>query len=334
MERWERRAAPNAVYASTATAPHGKDGMDLSTPGTPQVFACPVCGEPLERADRSYACAHGHGFDIAREGYINLHLAQYRRSKDPGYSKEMIAGRRNFFATGHYQPLADAVAELIASYLPATDDPAVVVDAGCGEGYYLRRLRHLLAEKGQERSTVFVGMDISKHGVRVAAKRDRAGLYAAASTYRMPIISDAADVLLTHFSPVSAADFRRAVKPGGVVLVGGPGEGHLYSFKELLYETPAEHEPADLLVNEPGFEPIAVHRIRYPLHLEGPGQVANLLLMTPFYWSVDDTTRSRLADTEDLYTEVDVTISAYRRTETEEASVAAERNDRGDIEDW
>mgnify|MGYP001469115220 CR=1 FL=1 len=286
--------------------------MTSIAPARPPVFRCPVCEEPLPRVERSFQCTNGHGFDVAREGYVNLLLAQHRHSKDPGYNKEMIAGRRDFFDAGHYEQLADGVAQVINSYLPEAGE-TVVVDAGCGEGYYLRRLRHLLAEQGQDDDTVLCGMDISKHGVRVAAKRDPQGLYAVAGTYRMPVISNRVDVLLTHFSPVSAADFRRVVKPGGVVLVGGPGEDHLFSFKELLYDTPVQHEPADTLAGEDGFEPITVHRIRYPLRLRGPGQVANLLLMTPFYWSVGDETRAKLAAMDELDTEVDVVVHAYRR---------------------
>jgi 23S rRNA (guanine745-N1)-methyltransferase len=278
----------------------------------PPVFRCPVCEEPLPRQERSFRCSNGHVFDVAREGYANLLLAQHRHSKDPGYSKEMIAGRRDFFDAGHYEPLADGVAGIITSYLPETGE-SLVVDAGCGEGYYLRRLRRLLADRGQDQGAALCGMDISKHGVRVAAKRDPQGLYAVAGTYRMPVVTDRVDVLLTHFSPVSAADFRRVVKPGGVVLVGGPAEDHLFAFKKLLYDTPAQHEPTDSLAGQDGFEPITVHSIRYPLRLRGPGQVANLLLMTPFYWSVGDETRARLAELEALDTEVDVLVHAYRR---------------------
>ena len=58
----------------------------------PPVFRCPVCEEPLLRQERSYRCTNGHLFDIAREGYVNLLLAQHRHSKDLGYNKEMIAG--------------------------------------------------------------------------------------------------------------------------------------------------------------------------------------------------------------------------------------------------
>jgi hypothetical protein len=42
--------------------------------------------------------------------------------------------------------------------------------------------------------------------------------------------------------------------------------------------------------------------------------VANLLLMTPFYWSVDDDRRDRLAALDALDTEIDVVVQAYRRT--------------------
>jgi 23S rRNA (guanine745-N1)-methyltransferase len=184
-----------------------------------KLFSCPVCGEPLCRANRSYRCLDGHAFDVAREGYVNLLLPQYRRSKDPGYSKEMIAGCRDFFDAGHYQPLADDVAMLISSYFPEGD--RVVVDAGCGEGYYLRRLRALLAATGAEQHTLLCGIDISKHDIRGAARRDPRAVYAVAGTYRMPVLRSVVHVLLTHFSPVSAEDFRRVVKPGGVVLVGG-----------------------------------------------------------------------------------------------------------------
>lgn len=276
------------------------------------VFACPVCALPLTRGASTFSCANAHTFDVAKEGYVNLLLAQRRHSKDPGYNREMIAARRDFFDRGHYQQLADEIAGLIEGYLPQ-ESPAVVLDAGCGEGYYLRRLRACLVRSGLHGDTVLCGLDISKHGIRVAAKRDPAGLYAVAGTFRMPVLPGRVDVLLTHFSPVSAEDFRRVVPVGGVVLVGGPGEEHLFSFKELLYDAAARFEPSDTLSEADGFELITAHRIRYKLELRGPGQVANLLAMTPFYWSASQETQSRLGTIDALDTEVDVIVHAYRR---------------------
>jgi 23S rRNA (guanine745-N1)-methyltransferase len=277
------------------------------------VLACPSCALPLAREERSFRCANGHVFDVAREGYVNLLLAQHRHSKDPGYNREMITARRDFFDQGHYERLADGMATVIGGYVPPR--PGVVLDAGCGEGYYLRRLRKFLAASEHSDPVLLCGLDISKHGIRVAARRDPAGLYAVAGTFKMPVLPDAADVLLTHFSPVSAADFRRVVKPGGIVLVGGPGEEHLFSFKELLYKTPARFEPTDSLTEDDGFDPVAVHRIRYTLRLHGPAQVSMLLAMTPFYWTADQATQARLAAIDELDTEVDVLLHAYRRTD-------------------
>jgi 23S rRNA (guanine745-N1)-methyltransferase len=275
-----------------------------------------VCDEPLSLAERTFRCDHGHLFDVAREGYVNLLAPQHRRSKDPGYSKDMIAGRRDFFDAGHYQPLADDVAGLVAAYLPAARTDRLVLDAGCGEGYYLRRLRARLDGDELTDRTILCGLDISKHAIRVAAKRDPDGLYAVAGTYNMPVVPDRVDVLLTHFSPVSAVDFRRVVRRYGVVLVGGPGEHHLFSLKQLLYDTPAAHVPASTLAGEAGFELVGTHRMIHRVSLRGPGQVANLLRMTPYYWSADAAKQAQLADLDALDTEIDVVVHAYRRTTT------------------
>lgn len=279
------------------------------------VLACPVCWQSLARVGMVFRCGSGHSFDVARDGYVNLLLPQQRHSKDPGYSQAMIAGRRDFFATGHYQRLADEIAGLIRANLPA-EGTSVVIDAGCGEGYYLRRLRMALAGQAPPIRAVLCGLDISRHAVRAAAKRDPESLYAVAGTYQMPALPGRADLLLSHFSPVSADDFRRVVRPGGTVLTGGPGPGHLYSFKELIYDAPAMHEPSEPLAGQDGFELASRHQIRYKIALRGPGQVASLLAMTPYYWSAGPETQARLAAADSLDTEVDVIVHAYRRTDT------------------
>jgi 23S rRNA (guanine745-N1)-methyltransferase len=279
------------------------------------LFGCPVCGEQLFPSEGMLRCMNGHAFDVAREGYVNLLLAQHRRSKDPGYSRDMIVGRREFFDAGHFQLLADRLAEIVASFLP--DAPQrVILDAGCGEGYYLRRLRARVASMGSEDSTLLSGLDISKHAIRTAAKRDPRGRYAVASVYRMPVLRSRVDVLLTHFSPLCPDEYRRVLRPGGVVVTGTPGEGHLFSLKQLLYATPARHEPSDPLTGRPDFQLLCTERIRFDLALRGPGQVANLLQMTPYYWSADQRTQTHLAQLDCLDTEVDVLVHAYRRCPT------------------
>lgn len=285
---------------------------------SPSVLACPVCWEPLQRAGSTWRCDRGHVFDLAREGYVNLLLPQHRHSKDPGYSRDMIAGRRELFDAGSYSRLADDVAAVIADQLPGRTHP-VVLDAGCGEGYYLRHLAVELERRGVD--DVFrCGLDLSKHGIRAAAKRDPAGLYAVGGTFTMPVLLGSVDVLLTHFSPVSPLDFARVVRPGGVVVVGGPGEKHLFSFKELLYDAPALHRPVDHFVGDSRFELLTSDRSRHQLQLRGTAQLANLLRMTPYYWTLDAAAQARLSATETLDTEIDVVLRAYRRTQVAAAT--------------
>ena len=102
-------------------------------------LACPLDKSPLENQGASWRCAAGHSFDIASQGYIHLLPVQNKRSRDPGDSKEMIAARRRFREAGVYQPIAQAVAEATLTGLSPASTPGCL-DAGCGEGYYLRQL--------------------------------------------------------------------------------------------------------------------------------------------------------------------------------------------------
>src|SRR2546421_12883087 len=89
-----------------------------------------TCHLPLTREERRVVCARGHAFDIARSGYINLLQPQERRSREPGDSADAVAARRRFLDRGHAEPLLSA----IRAMMPRADS---ILDAGCGEGYYL-----------------------------------------------------------------------------------------------------------------------------------------------------------------------------------------------------
>src|SRR5271154_749693 len=93
------------------------------------------CHQPLARHERTLVCPRGHSFDVARSGYINLLQPQERRSKQPGDTAAAIAGRRRLHDSGVTQPLLRAIAEIMAA---STSD--IILDAGCGEGFYLGTL--------------------------------------------------------------------------------------------------------------------------------------------------------------------------------------------------
>src|SRR5438067_9282434 len=101
------------------------------------MLLCPVrdCHMALARVERRVLCPRGHSFDIARSGYINLLQPQERRSKQPGDTAAAVAARRSLHDRGVTEPLQRGIADMIG----ATPGD-VVLDAGCGEGFYLGTL--------------------------------------------------------------------------------------------------------------------------------------------------------------------------------------------------
>ena len=92
-------------------------------------LCCPVCGLVLVRQDATYVCDAKHTFDVAREGYVNLILAQHKRTRVPGDGAGMIDAGARFLGAGYYAPVADALVATIAADLPEAR-PSVVIDAG------------------------------------------------------------------------------------------------------------------------------------------------------------------------------------------------------------
>ncbi len=101
------------------------------------IFCCPACGSALEREDRALRCANGHSYDIARQGYVHLLPVKQMHAKIPGDTKQMVDARRVFLSGGYYDAFRDKLAELTDKYLP---ENGVVLDAGCGEGFYTSAL--------------------------------------------------------------------------------------------------------------------------------------------------------------------------------------------------
>ena len=48
------------------------------------LLMCPVCREALTLNERTWRCANSHSYDVAKQGYVNLHVVQHKHSKNPG----------------------------------------------------------------------------------------------------------------------------------------------------------------------------------------------------------------------------------------------------------
>ena len=177
------------------------------------MLLCPVrdCHMALARVERRVVCPRGHSFDVARSGYINLLQPQERRSKKPGDTVAAVAARRRLHDRGVTTPLRDGIAESLAA---RADD--VVLDAGCGDGFYLGSLAE---GSGCEAH----GVDISTPAVDAAARRYPQCEWIVANADRfLPYADRSFSIVLSITARMNAAEFRRVLRDGGRLLVALP----------------------------------------------------------------------------------------------------------------
>lgn len=273
-----------------------------------QALACPLDGSPLLRSGSAWRCAAGHSFDIASQGYTNLLPVQKKRSLDPGDSKEMVAARRRFLNAGHYQPIAAAVSRAVLDGL-SSGTTAACLDAGCGEGYYLRQLA---AAAGDEKTLAILGLDISKWAVLSAAKQDKRPNWVVGSNANLPVLPATLDRVLCMFGFPVYAEFARVLKPGGLLLQVDAGPDHLRELREIIYPTLKPERTAEVPVPEGFAEPFA-EAVRYSLDIKGAEQIADLLAMTPHLYRASAEGRARAAALSALSVTVDVRLTCFER---------------------
>lgn len=270
------------------------------------IFRCPNCGQSLTREPHRLACPAGHSFDLAKSGYVNLLLSHGAGPKHHGDDKRMVKARSTFLQKGHYDPMRQ---ELLRQGLAAASENMVVLDAGCGEGYYTAALAELLRQQGL--CPHVAGIDISKEALQEAAKRDRQSEYAVASCFHLPVGDGSVDLLLSVFAPYCGEEFLRVLRPGGSFLMVIPLENHLYGLKQAIYEKPYRNEvkPYDL----PGFRLEECRELRYQITLHGQQEIESLFMMTPYYYKTGAADQQKLLTKTTLTTPAEFAVLRYKK---------------------
>lgn len=270
------------------------------------LFVCPICGGALEEEESRYVCPRGHCFDLAREGYVNLLPANRQHSKAPGDDGDMSAARTRFLEGGWYAPLREALCSLVEQYAPPAP---VLLDAGCGEGWYTAALGETVSAKGGRTA----GVDLSKPAVKKAARRCPGSEIAVASVYHLPLAGGSVDVLTDCFSPLASEEFYRVLKPGGIFLYVVPGPRHLWELKQVLYENPYENE--EKREEYPGFRYVDIVPVETAFTLPDARTLQDLFCMTPYYWKTPRDGRERLARLDTLSVTAQFRIHVLERIE-------------------
>ncbi len=189
---------------------------------TRRLLLCPVrgCHLALERQDGRLTCPRRHSFDIARSGYINLLQPQDRRSSQPGDTAAAVAARRRLHDLGVTEPLLRAIADCAGI---SRDD--VVLDAGCGDGYYLGSLQ-------RETECDAHGIDISVPAINAAARRYPECEWIVANADRfVPYAAHSFSVILSITSRMNPGEFRRVLREDGRLLVAVPAPDDLIELR-------------------------------------------------------------------------------------------------------
>ena len=188
-------------------------------------FACPICQENLTLVESSLKCSNRHSYDLAKFGYVNL-APQIKQSAN--YDKENFQNRQQILAAGFYQDILEGISGILATKPSAK----TVLDIGCGEGFYSRKLQETHFDK------TFYAFDISKDSVQIAAKSEPnwAVNWFVGDLARLPIKDSSMDILLDIFSPANYGEFRRVLSKDGILIKVIPTENHLKEIRQMIQD--------------------------------------------------------------------------------------------------
>ena len=241
-------------------------------------FACPICQEKSTLVETSLKCDHRHSFDLAKFGYVNL-APQIKQSAN--YNKENFQNRQQILEAGFYQAILEGISDLLATKPSAK----TVLDIGCGEGFYSRKLQEVHPEK------TFYAFDISKDSVQIAAKSEPnwAVNWFVGDLARLPIKDASMDILLDIFSPANYGEFRRVLSKDGILIKVIPTENHLKEIRQMVQEQLTKKDYSNQDIKEHFQEHFSIQSsqiasLTKPITAE---QRQALLSMTPLLFHVD-----------------------------------------------
>jgi 23S rRNA (guanine745-N1)-methyltransferase len=230
-------------------------------------LVCPLDGLPLEKNGQSMQCTNNHNFDFDRKGTLNLLPVQFKKSLQPGDSKEMVLAREFFLNGGFYQPISDKLNQLIPP------QAQLIFDAGCGEGYYTDRMAQHL------KNAAVIGMDISKFAINAAAKRNRDILWLVGTNAKIPLTDHVVDVVTCLFGFPVWNEFKRILKSDGLLIMVETGPDHLIELRRVLY--PEIKQRNENQIQPEGFNQVKQERLTIRIKPPTPKYLRAQIMMTP-----------------------------------------------------
>lgn len=243
-------------------------------------FACPICQENLTLVESSLKCENRHSFDLAKFGYVNL-TPQIKQSAN--YDKENFQNRQQILEAGFYQAILETVSDLLSN----SKNAKTILDIGCGEGFYSRKLQERHPDK------TFYAFDISKDSVQIASKSEPnwAVNWFVGDLARLPIKDASMDILLDIFSPANYGEFRRVLSKDGILIKVIPTKNHLKEIRQKVQDqlTNKDYSNQDIKNHFQEHFTILSSQTASLTKTITADQLQALLSMTPLLFHVDQT---------------------------------------------
>ena len=243
-------------------------------------FACPICQENLTLVESSLKCNNRHSFDLAKFGYVNL-APQIKQSAN--YDKENFQNRQQILEAGFYQAILEAISDLLAS----SKNAKTILDIGCGEGFYSRKLQKRHPDK------TFYAFDISKDSVQIAAKSEPnwAVNWFVGDLARLPIKDASMDILLDIFSPANYGEFHRVLSKDGILIKVIPTKNHLKEIRQKVQDQLTNKDYSNQDIKEHFQERFTILSSQTASLTKTitANQLQALLSMTPLLFHIDQT---------------------------------------------
>lgn len=261
------------------------------------VLICPICKDELTRNSNFVSCKLGHSFDISKEGYINLLLVNHKKTHDPGDNKEAVIARQNFLNNGFFIPLSNEISKIVSKMCNSN---SVILDAGCGTGYYISNIRC-----GSQK----IGVDISKFAIKEAAKKYKDIEFLVTSIFNLPIKSNSIDCILNIFAPKANDEFMRVLKNNGIIVEVIPGTLHLLELKQCLYEK-IHYNRID--IKKFDAQCIFEHELTYKCNVKH-NDLVQLFNMTPYAFKTSQNDKEKLNNIDNIDLTFDFIIKIWKK---------------------
>lgn len=262
--------------------------------GALDCLACPVCGRALAREGDDFACPARHHFNVNRKGCLNVLRAQ----ADSCYDAELFAARRRVFEADCYRGVADAIAALLPEH------PQRILDAGCGDGWYLNALLSRHADwQG-------AGADISRDAILQATSQPCQALWCVCDLRRLPFRDASFTAVLDVLTPASYDEFRRVLTPDGLLIKVYPGGGYLRELRAARGMPPYAEGQVDAYLREKA-DIVAATRVTVT-HAVSDALWRDFVWMTPLMQDLSPNEKAAVAARNAGCVTIDLHVAACR----------------------